>query len=139
MQVSSNVRRQKLKAPPHMKCFAPMIAVVFCGVSNAQPMSCADFSQLPPKSQELFVYGLADGMATSHGVMDTFARLLKEPAKSDDEKIGIEKMRSLPQAYLSKGCCLSTAQMTEKIRKGCTTKPALPVGNILVDVLSGEL
>ena len=89
--------------------------------------------------QRMFVSGLVDGMRTMHGVNTTFARHLKAAATSAEEEVGIEKLRSLPQQYLSEGDSLSKVEISAWIAKGCSTKSDLPVGNYLIDVMSGQL
>ena len=107
--------------------------------ARAEALSCKEFLTLSQPLQRTFVSGLVDGMRTMHGVNSTFARHLKATAKSAEEQNGIEKLRSLPQQYLSKGDSLSKEEITSRILKGCTTKSELPVGNYLTDVMSGEL
>jgi hypothetical protein len=100
---------------------------------------CKEFLAMPSAQQHLFVRGLVDGMGTAFGVMDTFKKHLKNASKSPEESAGIDKMHGFPQEFLSKGCCLSNEVVTEKIIKGCKAKPEIPAGNMLTDVMSGEL
>jgi hypothetical protein len=106
---------------------------------RADALLCKDFLTMSEPIQKAFVSGLVDGMRTMHGVNATFARLLKSAATSAEEQSGIEKLKSVPQQYLSKGDSLSKAEITSKISKGCKIKPELPVGNYLTDVMSGEI
>ena len=106
---------------------------------KAETLSCKEFLTLSQELQRTFVSGLVDGMRTMHGVNTTFARHLRAAATSAKEQKGIEKLRTLPQKYLSKGDSLSKEEITSKILKGCTIKPDLPVGNYLTDIMSGEL
>ena len=108
-------------------------------LAHAEALTCKEFLELAPPTQAIFVSGLVDGMRTMHGVNDTFARHIKAASSSDEEKSGVEKLRSLPQRYLSKGDTLSKVDIANKIVKGCKAKPDLPVGNFLTDTMSGEL
>ena len=115
-------------------CLASVAAL-----THAEALTCNEFLDLTPPIQAIFVSGLVDGMRTMHGVNDTFARLIKAASSSDEEKAGVEKLRSLPQRYLSKGDTLSKTDIANKIVKGCKMKPELPVGNFLTDTMSGAL
>jgi len=71
---------------------------LFIGASSSAhaAVSCKEFLALAPAQQHLFVSGLVDGMGTTFGVTDTFAKHLKAAAASSEEKTGIEKMHGLP-------------------------------------------
>ena len=118
---------------------ATALSSLFAVSVRAEVLICANFLTMDGQIQKAFVSGLVDGMRTMHGVNDTFARHLKAAASSAEEQNGIEKLRSLPQQYLSKSDSLTKDIIAAKILKGCMSKPELPVGNYLTDVMSGEL
>jgi hypothetical protein len=120
-----------------------LLLVALCALlaaqAKAEALICREFLTLSQALQRTFVSGLVDGMRTMHGVNATFAKHLKAATTSAEEQNGIEKLRSLPQQYLSKGDSLSKEEITSRIAKGCAKKPELAVGNYLTDVMSGEL
>ena len=124
-----------------MSRFIAMIAslIALSSQSASAALGCEEFLAMETSHQQIFVSGLVDGMGTTLGVMDTFSRHLTTRAQTQEEKTGIENMHQLPKGFLSKGCCLENEVVVEKIIKGCEAKIDRPVGNMLTDVMSGEL
>lgn len=102
-------------------------------------LGCGEFLSMQEAQQLIFVRGLVDGMGTTLGVTDSFSHLLIEQSSSPEEKAGITQMHDAPIGILSKGFNLGNREITQKIVKGCRARPERPVGNMLTDVMVGDL